>query len=213
MLKKALLKNPKQSTTKRGRRTMLPSEIDAKVLAMVCSMRGAGAVTNFHTLIGLATGIVIANDRTLLNEYGGTAEFSVGWCQSIFKRLNFVRRKATTAKPEIAPGLIDEIGFSFFKEINDLVGWFNIPKDSIINIDQTPLPYVLVSSYTMEEKVKQCVPISGTTDYRQITGTFGVTLSGEFLPIQLIYKGKTPRCQPNYIFPEEFHVTDGKPLG
>ena len=36
----------------------------------------------------------------------------------------------------------------------------------------------------MEEKGNQCVPVSGTNDFRQITGTFGVSLSGNFLPIQ-----------------------------
>lgn len=208
--KSASMKSKTVKTAKRGRRTMLPSEIDAKVLDMVRSMRSAGAVTNFHTLIGLATGIVMANDRTLLKENGGHVEFTIGWCQSIYKRLNFVRRKATTAKPLIAPGLIDEMGFSFYKEINELVRWFNIPKELVINIDQTPLPFVLISSYTMEEKGNQCVPVSGTTDYRQITGTFGVSLSGDFLPIQLIYKGKTHRCQPNYPFPHEFHVTQNE---
>ena len=76
---------------KRGRSPLLPSDIDEKVLEMMRNMRGAGAVTNFHTLIALARGIVIASDRTLLTEHGGTIEFIIGWCQSIFKRLNFVR--------------------------------------------------------------------------------------------------------------------------
>ena len=31
-------------------------------------MRNAGVVVNFHTTVGLATGIVLANDRTLLKE-------------------------------------------------------------------------------------------------------------------------------------------------
>ena len=92
-------------------------------------MRNAGVVVNFHTTVGLATGIVLANDRTLLKENRVTVEFTVGWCQSIFKRLNFVRRKSATAKPLIAPGLIKEIGFSFYKEIHNLVKWFNIPKE------------------------------------------------------------------------------------
>ena len=131
---------------------MLPAEIDEKVLKMIRNMRDAGAVINFHTVVGLATGIVLANDRTLLKKNGGTGEFAVGWCQSIFKRLNFTRRKSATAKPLIAPGLIKEIGFSFHKEIHELVKWFNIPKELVINIDQTPLPFVLVSSYTIEKK-------------------------------------------------------------
>ena len=59
----------------------------------------------------------------------------------------------------------------------------------------------------MEKKGNQCVPVAGTTDYRQITGTFGVSLSGDFLPKQLICQGKTEHSQPTYPFPHEFHVT------
>ena len=103
-------------------------------------------------------------------------------------RLNFVKRKATTAKPLI--GLIKEVD-SFYKEINEIVRAHNIPPELIINIDQAPLPFVLVSKYTLEKK-----------DYRQITGTFGITLAGDFLPIQLIYQGKTDRSQPNFEFPK-----------
>ena len=51
------------------------------------------------------------------------------------------------------------------------------------------------------------MPISDSADYRQITGTFSVTASGKFLPIQLIYQGKTDRCHPKFKFPKEFHVT------
>ena len=142
-----------------------------------------------------------------MKENGGTVEFTVGWCQSIFKRLNFVRRKSTKAKPLIAPGLIKEIGFSFYKEIHELVKWLKIPKELVINIEQTPLPFTLVSSYIMEKKDNQCVSVAGTTDYRQITGTYGLSLSEDFLPKQLIYQGKTKRSQPTYPFPREFHVT------
>ena len=114
-------------------------------------------------------------------------------------RLNFVKRKATTAKPLI--GLIKEVD-SFYKEINEIVRAHNIPPELIINIDQAPLPFVLVSKYTLEKKGTSRVPVLGTSDYRQITGTFGITLAGHFLPIQLIYQGKTDRSQPNFEFPK-----------
>ena len=94
---------------------MLPDEIYEKVLEMICNTRNAGAVTNFHTVVRLATGIVLASDRTFWKVNGGTVEFTIGCCQSIFKRLNFVRRKSMTAKPFIAPGLVKEIGFSFIR--------------------------------------------------------------------------------------------------
>ena len=51
------------------------------------------------------------------------------------------------------------------------------------------------------------VPIANSNDYRQITGTFVVTAAGEFLPMQLIYQGKTTRCHPKFDFPDGFEVT------
>ena len=43
---------------------------------------------------------------------------------------------------------------------------------------------------------------------KQVTETFTVTMSGRFLPMQLIYEGKSPRCLPQGItFPENFNLT------
>ena len=54
---------------------------------------------------------------------------------------------------------------------------------------------------------KASVPITNSSDYRQITGTFGISMVGEFLPIKLIHQGKTNKCHPNYNFPNGFHIT------
>ena len=32
-------------------------------------------------------------------------------------------------------------------------------------------------------------------------------MTGKFLPIKLIYEGKTPRCLPRFDFPADFNVT------
>lgn len=50
------------------------------------------------------------------------------------------------------------------------------------------------------------VEVAGIGDKRQITATFAGTLSGEFLPMQLLYQGKTDRCQAKYDFPGSFHI-------
>ena len=42
---------------------------------------------------------------------------------------------------------------------------------------------------------------------KDITGTFAITLTGKFLPMQLIYKGKTKRSLPKFKFPNSFSVT------
>ena len=51
------------------------------------------------------------------------------------------------------------------------------------------------------------VAIAGITDKRQITAVFGGTLSGDFLPPQLVYQGKTKKCLPSVVFPCDWDVT------
>ena len=59
----------------------------------------------------------------------------------------------------------------------------------------------------MTKKGSRQVAIAGSADHRQITGTFTITLSGKFLPPQLIYQGNTKRCYPSFKFPDESNVT------
>ena len=47
-------------------------------------------------------------------------------------------------------------------------------------------------------------------DKRQITATFVISMSGEFLPIQVIYEGKTKICLTKYTFPASFDATFSK---
>ena len=51
------------------------------------------------------------------------------------------------------------------------------------------------------------VEITAVDDKRQITAVFGGSLTGDFLPIQLIYQGTTKRCLPTVEFPRDWHVT------
>ena len=90
----------------------------------------------------------------------------------------------------------------FLQEIIDIVEMEEIPCDLIFNWDQTGLNLVPVLSWTMERKGSKRVEIKGIEDKRQITGIFCGMLLGEFLPIQLIYGGKTDRCHPPYTFPQ-----------
>ena len=87
---------------------LLLEEIDEKVINMIKIMRELREVIkhNIMITIAIAKGIVTANDVTLLKENGGTIELGNKWCESITKRIGFIKRKATTANPIIAPGLI-----------------------------------------------------------------------------------------------------------
>ena len=61
---------------------------------------------------------------------------------------------------------------------------------------------------TLEFEGAKSVPVKGKGKGKQITGTFAVSATGRFLPMQLIYAGKTKRCHPQDIeFPSDFDVT------
>ena len=77
------------------------------------------------------------------------------------------------------------------EEIQSVVEFEDVPLDLIFNWDQTGLNYVAVSNWTVEKEGAKHVKIKGLDDKRQITAVFGGTITGEFLPLQLVYQGKT----------------------
>ena len=61
--------------------------------------------------------------------------------------------------------------------------------------------YIPVSHYTITKKGVESV---SSFDKKCITGTFAITLEGDFLPLQLDYHDKTKQSLPKYKFPETF---------
>jgi len=59
----------------------------------------------------------------------------------------------------------------------------------------------------MALKGSKSVTIVGASDKRKITATFAITLSGDFLPMQLIYGGKTKQSLPRFKFPDSFSLS------
>ena len=53
-------------------------------------------------------------------------------------------------------------------------------------------------NWTLEKEGASRVELVGQDDKRMITATFATIVAGAFLPIQLLYTGKTPRCHPHY---------------
>ena len=107
------------------------------------------------------------------------------WVHSIYKRMDYKARAGTTSRPPVPFGLFSESHFEYA-----------IPPQLIFNADQTPCSYVSVGKMTMAKKGDKSIPIKGLTDKRNITLTFVVSFTGEFLPLQIIYGGKTDRSQP-----------------
>ena len=155
--KEAAVNTPMQTLSQlpkkvKGAKTLLPEEIDKKVIAMIKNMHSAGTVVSYDITISIAKGLILANDRTLLKENGGNIDLTTSWAHSTHQRLGFVRQKFTTYKQPVSQGFLKEMGFSFYHQTDEIVSKYNIPSELIINMDQTPLPFFLVSNYTLSPK-------------------------------------------------------------
>ena len=82
-----------------------------------------------------------------------------------------------------------------------------IPKDLILNWDQTAVNYVPVSNWNMAKEGSKKVPIAGIDDKQQITIVLAAAMNGKLLPLQLVYQGKTKACLPTVDFPTDWDVT------
>ena len=82
-----------------------------------------------------------------------------------------------------------------------------VPPELVLNWDQTGIKLVPASSWTMERQGAQRVKMKGTNDKRQVTAVFCGSLLGDFLPVQVIYIGKTERCHLSYSFLPTWSIT------
>ena len=129
------------------------------------------------------------------------------WSKSLFKRMGFKRRLATTGKVSISPELHQEIQEAYLYSLVKKIEENDIPASLVLNLDQTPSKFVPGFNKALAKKGSKTVSIAGSADKRMITATFVITLSGDFLPIELIYGGKTKKSIPAVKLPDEFHVT------
>lgn len=190
----------------RGRPTILGDQNEALLKDYIMKLRSAGGTVNRSIVIAAAKGILGCKNPTLLPENGGHVHLDRGWAQSLMKRMNFVKRKATKAARKIPPDF-DALKTNFLKRISDTVKDNNIPDDLILNWDQTGVKMIPTSEWTMATAGSKQVEMVGLDDKRQVTALLCVTLSGVLLPPQILYKGKTDACHPQVKFPDGWCVS------
>lgn len=108
---------------------------------------------------------------------------------------------------KVLPSDFEAYKSQFVFDVQSIVELEEIPRDLIINWDHTGVHYVPVGSWTMAKEGSKRVEIAGIEDKRQITAVLAGTMSGKFLPPQVIYAGKTPRCLPSVEFPKDWDIT------
>ena len=190
---------------KRERRLLLCDDLDRKVQLYLKKVREGGGVVSAWIAMAAARGIMLTCDRSMLTEFGGHVELNRPWAYSLLHRMNFVQRKVTTAKSKYAIADFDRVKTEFLEDLVATVEMEEIPPELILN--QTGIRIVPSNNWTMDQQGVKRVEIGGAGDKRLIKAVFCGSLVGDFLPIQVIYQGKTARCHPRFEFPPEWDIT------
>ena len=178
------------STKKRSCPLLVGEELNRKVPHYLRAIRDSGGAVNSAFTLASARGIILKTSRTLLAEYGGHVVFTRDWAKSMLKRMKYVKRRATTSKSKSVIEDFDTVKKEFLQQVMAMVTTEEISPELLMNWDQTGLNITPSSSWTMDQRGSPRVELTGLKDKQMITAVLCGTLSGDFLPIQLVYKGK-----------------------
>ena len=166
-------------------------------------MISKGGVVNIHVVRTTAEALIKSNPS--LMQHFCRLELPRSWVQPVYRRMGLRRRLGTTGRPPVPRGIYEECRVEYLRNIDHKVKLYSIPPELILNADQTPSSYVSVGKLTMAAQGSKS---KGLTDKRNITLTFVISLSGKFLPMQIIYGGKTKASQPSgFVFPKGFSIS------
>ena len=163
--------------------------------------RDAGGMITTTVILAAGEAIVRNSNKKLAYDNGGPIKLTKHWGRPLLSRMNFVKRKGTTSA-KMAASQFDDLKEQFLLDIKAVVEIEKIPHDLVFNWDHTGINIVPGSQWTMESIGSKRVEVTGLGDKRQITAVFCASLAGEFLPVQLIYQGKTQACLPIFVFPD-----------
>ena len=197
-------KEVKNIFKRKSQPNLLSDDLMAKVKTIIIETRGTAISRRMVMAIG--NGAVKSNNPILLKENGRSLQLTEEWARGVLKSMNWVKRKGTTRKIKSSQQFLLEDKLFFQKKISGAIFYHDIPKELIANLDQTPLSYVSPGANTLLTlKVLKpfLLKVSTKTSDNCYICYFNAV---EFLPIQVIYEGKTTRCLTKYAFPENFNL-------
>ena len=173
---------------KRGRKVALGEALDTEIKRYIQRLRDNGTAVSIALVQAAAEGYLLARDRTALVEYGGHVSHTrLGSVTP--ERMGYIKRKATTkANSRLSEDKFQRMKASFLQQTVALVKAHVIPPELIINLDETGIKLIPVGDWTMATEGSRGVELAGLGDKRQIIVTLAGTLSGAFLPMQLLYQ-------------------------
>uniref|UniRef100_A0A1X7U120 DDE-1 domain-containing protein n=1 Tax=Amphimedon queenslandica TaxID=400682 RepID=A0A1X7U120_AMPQE len=190
----------------RGRPPLLGEKLDKYLQEIIKEMCCRRTPIGSTIVVAVARGILLIHNRQMMEEFGGSLKPNKSWAKQVLWRMGFSKRGANSIA-KILPDTFDLIKEQYLIDIKSVVCFEEIPDPLIINWDQTALKLAPSLNWTMEKRGTKRVEIAAIDDKRQITAVFGASLSGDFLPVQLIFTGKTSKCLPKVDFPLDWDIT------
>ena len=123
-----------------------------KIKEIIVGIRLAGAAISRKMVIAIGTGVMKANNASLLLEFGGSVTLNENWAQDVLKNMNWVKCKGTRGKVEPSKQLLADEKLTFQKNFSKVVYKHDIPLELIINLDPAPLSYVSPGKYSFKSK-------------------------------------------------------------
>lgn len=128
-IKKKIINNDREPLASlpkepRGRRTLLPKEVDAAVQRHLHKIRAAGGVVNRQIVIATGRGIMAAQPSSVTLP---DVQLDRTWAASLMERMNFVKRKGTKAGRK-TPHNIEDLKIEYHNRIASVVREHNIPS-------------------------------------------------------------------------------------
>ena len=188
---------------------LLGAHLDSQVQVYLKNVRAARGPVIAQIAMAAVRGIMLSLDagRSRLAEYGGHIRLGRHWAYSLLERMNFVKRKATTAKSKYMIDNFKQVKKQFLNDVTAIIQMEEIHPELVLNFDQTGIKIVTSLSWTMDKDGSKRVEVVGVGDKHMITAIFCGSLVGDFLPVRIIYKGKTSHCHPHCQFPVGWQVT------
>jgi len=119
-------------------------------------------------------------------------EYGKGWVYKWLKKNDYSFRKPTSDQK--LPKKLKELKRRFLARIALKVQKHNIPRDLILNMDETGVELTPTIDRTIQSKEIKNVKVKGTDDKRQITVSLFIDYNGRlFDRIQVIWQGKTKK--------------------
>ena len=160
-------------------------------------IREQGGVVSASIVVAASKGILLSIHQSQLVEFGGHINLSKEWAYKLLHRMNFVKRKATTAKSKYTPEDFARQKQAFLDEVVGVMEMEELPPELILNGDQTGINLVPASSWTMDQSGAKRVEIKGVNDKQQITAQFCGTLTGDFFACAIDIQGQVYTLPPS----------------